>query len=168
MIFSVICDVYVHIYTVCTCVISIRLAYPSWIMQVSSRNWSLPPLGSIMAAWVKVFSGTKFGALNFKWDSGGGLKRRRNKSVKGSTPLFIPSSSFSSSLLSLCLVNLFKKHLYSHTRLQGHVVMLLCYLNVKQNVRVMAECEYKIKMELLLIRELQKRNISGKIEGHSN
>lgn len=31
--------------------------------------------------------------------------------------------------------------------------MLLCYLNVKQNVRVMAECECTIKMELLLTRE---------------
>ena len=31
--------------------------------------------------------------------------------------------------------------------------MLLCYLNVKQNVRVMAECECTIKMELLLTGE---------------
>lgn len=41
-----------------------------------------------MAARVKVFSDTqKKGALNFKWNSRVGLKRRRRKSVEGFTPL---------------------------------------------------------------------------------
>lgn len=40
-----------------------------------------------MAPRVKVFSDTQKGALNFKCDSGEGLKGRRSKSVQGFTPL---------------------------------------------------------------------------------
>lgn len=126
-----------------------------------------------MEVCVKVFSDTKRGALNFKWDCGGQLKRRRRKSVEGFThsipplppapPPFLSSSSLLSPLsLTLSLVNLFKKHLYSHTRLQGHVVMLLCYLNVKQNVRVMAERECTIKMKLLTGEGKKYSNIQNK------
>lgn len=109
---------YVHLEMLCVraCVISIRIAHPCWIMQVSRRKWSLLPLGSIMAAWVKVFSDTKSNALNFKWDFGGGLKRR-GESVKGFTPLFTPPRPplllhpffF---FLSLSLLSTFSKSIY--------------------------------------------------------
>lgn len=60
-----------------------------------------------------------------------------------------PSSSISP-LLSLPLVNLFKQHLHPHAGPWGHVVMLLCYLNVRQNVRAMAECEPTTGFTLLV------------------
>lgn len=130
------------IYRCCVwvCVISSRIAPPFWIMQVSRMKWSLLPLGSIMAAWVKVFSDTKSSALNFKWDFGEGLKRR-GKSVKGFTLLTHPPPLHPSFFISFSLspLSTFSKSIYILT--PGCRGILSCCYATWMSSR-MSECEY--------------------------
>lgn len=115
-----------HIQSVCTCGFSIIVAHPCWIMQVDRGNWSLSPWAVFMAARVKVFSNTKRGALNFKWDSREGLKRRRSKSVEGFSPLSTPHPP-PSLPLSLSPCQPFQKaSIFSHQAVGAccHVAML--------------------------------------------
>ena len=94
----------VQILYVCTCVSFIIVAHPCWIMQVGRGNWSPLPLGSIYGSVCKGIFRHKKGALNFKWDSREGLKRRRSKSVEGFT--LHSSSSFTFLLHLLLLLSL--------------------------------------------------------------
>lgn len=115
---------FVAIYQMCTHTLCMHVFHysSSFLLNHASRQEKLKPspLGQYLWQRVLRYFQTQKSALNFKWDSRVGLKRRRSKSVEGFTSLSTPPpppSPLSLLSLSFSLVNLFKKHLYSHTRL---------------------------------------------------
>lgn len=125
---------YVFIYTVntktyilkYTC-INMCMKYPVYYLCVVSHtvcvlndaerqgNRSLLPLGSIYGSVCKGIFRHKKRCFKFQMGFWSGVEKEKKQICECSA--LLPSSSISSLTLSFSLVNLFKKHLYSHTRL---------------------------------------------------
>lgn len=107
---------FVAIYQMCTHTLCMHVFHysSSFLLNHASRQEKLKPspLGQYLWQRVLRYFQTQKSALNFKWDSRVGLKRRRSKSVEGFTLLLLLLLLLCLFSLSLSLLSTFSKSIY--------------------------------------------------------